>query len=702
MKSILTIFTLIVTCLAPLPAAEQESHDQLDVRLVAEVTAVNPGQPFYMGVLFDLEDHWHIYWKNPGDAGLQPEFDWHLPDGFSINEIEWPYPEKIMVSGLANYGYEHEVLLMAKILPPSDLQPGKQINVGVSVKWLVCREVCIPGEAHLNTTLPVSTGPVFPDDRWVQKFSDFRTRHPLVTSDWNITGSIADSLIILQIQNPDWYRSDFKELIFFPDQEEIIANAGRQAFSQKYNGYTLKIPLSDMRMTNPDSISGVLVAQEGWRGIDSEKALWINLDLAVRDTQDDSSLTGIGLALLFAFIGGIILNIMPCVLPVLSLKILGFVQQAGEDRRKVFSHGLIFTAGVVSSFVILALLLIILRGGGQELGWGFQLQSPEFIMILSAFLFLFGLNLFGVFEIGTSVMGAGQRLAGKGGWFGSFMSGVTATIVATPCTAPFMGSALGFALTQSNTISLLIFAFLGLGMAFPYLLLSAAPGLLKFVPKPGQWMESLKQFMGFLLLATVIWLIWVFGIQTDIDSVAILLVVLLGSGLGAWIIGRWTQLTLPAVRRHLLRILAIGIILSSISLGLGNISASQATGMPSQSADGIQWEQYSMEKLKSGLDQGRPVFIDFTAAWCLSCQVNERLAFGSEEVQQKLADLNFLMLKADWTNRDKNITRALAGYGRNSVPLYVIHTGPDMNKKVILPEIISPAIVLEYLEEIEK
>jgi len=454
-------------------------------------------------------------------------------------------------------------------------------------------------------------------------------------------------------------------------------------------------------MSDPDSISGILVTEEGWRGSNSEKALWINVKITNNIPGSETAISDIGIALIFAFLGGIILNIMPCVLPVLSLKILSFVQQAGEDRKKVFNHGLLYTVGVMASFLTLALVLIILRAGGEELGWGFQLQSPEFILILSAFLFLFGLNLFGVFEIGTSVMGAGQNLAGKGGWFGSFMSGVTAAVVATPCTAPFMGSALGFALTQPNSVSLLIFAALGFGMAFPYLILSSVPGLLKFVPKPGQWMESLKQFMGFLLFATVIWLIWVFGIQTDIDSVVIFLGALLGIGLGAWIIGRWAQLNLPKSKRLTARIVAITIFLVSLFLGLNNISQTGGAKRQHARIGEIQWEQYSQEKLEFALQKGRPVFIDFTAAWCLSCQVNERLAFNSEEVQAKFKQLDFVMLKADWTNRDENITRALAGYGRNSVPLYVIHSDRDLSKKMLLPEIISATIVLEYLNEMK-
>jgi len=648
-----------------------------------------------------MEDHWHIYWQNPGDAGLEPDIEWVLPPDFKIGEIIWPYPQKIMVGGLANFGYEGEVLLMAEVLPPNSIPGDSQIELKAQVEWLVCKEECIPGEASLSFTLPVSLQPPMPDDRWIEKFSNARTDHPLKITDWKISAFIRESFLILDMVKPDWDKSAIKEVTFFPIEEGILENAAEQVLKSVSTGYQLEILLNNMILTIPDSISGVLVTDQGWRGRNSEKALWINTNLASGQATDVGAFAEIILALVFAFFGGIILNIMPCVLPVLSLKILSFVQQAGEDRRKIVVHGIVFTAGVILSFLFLAALLIILRTGGEELGWGFQLQSPGFIMILSAFLFLFGLNLFGLFELGTSVMGIGQSMVSKGGWLGSFMSGVTATVVATPCTAPFMGSALGFALTQPDHVSLLIFASLGFGMAFPYLLLTLIPGLLKFIPKPGQWMESLKQFMGFLLFATVIWLIWVFGLQTNMDSVAILLAVLLGTGISAWIIGRWTQLHLAKSRRIIARIVALSIIFISMYAGFSNISIIEGASQVSENNGRINWENYSHEKVELALQKGHPVFIDFTAAWCLSCQVNERIAFSSGEVQAKLKELNFVMLKADWTNRDEKITRALAMYGRNSVPLYVIHNDADLSKKMILPEILSASIVLNAIENVK-
>jgi thiol:disulfide interchange protein DsbD len=417
-----------------------------------------------------------------------------------------------------------------------------------------------------------------------------------------------------------------------------------------------------------------------------------------------ASATGSGVislwqALLFAFLGGIILNLMPCVLPVLSLKIMGFVNQAQEEGRSPLAHGLVFTLGVLVSFWSLVGLLLGLQAGGQQLGWGFQLQSPVFLIVLSTFMFLFGLNMLGVFEIGTSLTRVNtSRLTG--GWGGSFFSGVLATVVATPCTAPFMGSALGFSLTQPPHISLLIFTFLGLGMAAPYLVLSASPALLRFVPKPGPWMETLKQVMGFLLLGTVVWLMWVLGVQAGTHAVTALAGALLLISIGAWVIGRWGSLSAAASRRTVAYLVAILLIAGGVATAVLGVRMGSPSVSETARQGSIAWQPFSPEKLAELRAADKPVFIDFTAAWCLSCQVNEQVAFSSEEVQRKFSQLGIVPLKADWTSRDGAITRALAEHGRNSVPLYVLY-GTGDQPPIILPEILSPGIVLDALKQIE-
>ncbi|MGD8778077.1 MAG: thioredoxin family protein [Ignavibacteria bacterium] len=400
-------------------------------------------------------------------------------------------------------------------------------------------------------------------------------------------------------------------------------------------------------------------------------------------------------AIAFAFLGGIILNLMPCVLPVLSLKIMGIIEQAGEAPREKLKHGLLFTFGVLVSFWILAGLLLVLRAGGEQLGWGFQLQSPGFVIVLSIFLFLFGLSMFGVFEIGTTLTAVGQGKKNRSAYMGSFTSGVLATVVATPCTAPFMGSALGFALSQPAYVSLLVFTILGLGMAAPYLVLTSIPKLLRFIPKPGAWMETMKQFMGFLLMATVLWLLWVLSLQTGSEGVIILLASLILISISGWIYGRWGNIAKEIKVRRTAQVAAALILIVALSFSLKNIEAktSETTGIYIQGT--IEWQQFSPELVEELRLENKPVFIDFTAAWCLSCQVNEEVAFGSEEVQKAFAEKGIVTLKADWTNKDETITKALAEFGRNSVPLYVYYAPGEEVK--ILPEIITAGIVLEYL-----
>lgn len=422
-------------------------------------------------------------------------------------------------------------------------------------------------------------------------------------------------------------------------------------------------------------------------------------DTSLKASNESGADESILLAILFAFIGGMILNLMPCVLPVLSLKIMGFIKQAGEEKSKLRKHGLAFTFGVLISFWALAGLLLILRAGGEYLGWGFQLQSPSFVIVLSVLLFLFGLSLFGVFEIGVTLTAVGQNTPKGSTYTGSFFSGILATIVATPCTAPFMGSALGFALSQPAYVSMLIFTALGLGMALPYVLLTSIPALLKYVPKPGAWMETFKQFMGFLMVATVLWLIWVLSLQTGAEGVLILLGSLLLVSLSGWIYGRWSVLHKSLKTRRIAQLISGLILAGALALSLMYIKPVSASTGSVHTQGLIEWQTFSPELVAQLRSEKKPVFIDFTAAWCLSCQVNEKVAFGSEEVQKAFADKGIAALKADWTNKDEVIAKELAKFGRNSVPLYVLYL-PD-KEAVLLPEILTPDIVLGYLKDLK-
>ena len=679
-----------------------ESH--VDAKLISEVVSVKPGSSFWVAVRLKMNDDWHTYWRNPGDSGLETTIDWNLPEGFSAKEINWPYPERIKEEPLMIFGYHDTIYLLTEISISENVTPGEAVFLKADVNWLECAEVCIPGQADVKVRLEVKDTSPEINDRYVETFADARSKLPLTSTDWRLRAAIKDSSIVIQAEAPDWYKDELSSVFFLPYQTDIINNIAKQPFAKLGEAYQVKVPLSKLDPQVPDTLKGILVTGNGWRGGGSENAVEIIVPLLDELTSVSSGglsgLSSIWLALLFSFLGGIILNLMPCVLPVLSIKIMGFINQANEEQSKSWQHGVMFTLGVLISFWALASILLILKAGGAQLGWGFQLQSPAFLIVLSAFMFLFGLSMFGVFEIGTSLTTVGGKTQNKSGLGGSFVSGITATIVATPCTAPFMGSALGFALTQPGWVSMLVFTFIGLGMSAPYFLLTSIPALLKFVPKPGRWMESMKQFMGFLLVATVIWLLWVLGIQVGSNVVILVLFALLITAIGGWIYGRWGHLAMPQRTRIISTVIAFVLIIGANLYALTNADKYVVTQATSGKGDGIEWEVYSEERIAEVKNSGEPIFIDFTAAWCLSCQVNEQVAFSSEEVQNKFKELGINSFKADWTSRDETITKALAKYGRNSVPLYVLYSGKTDEDPQLLPEIITPGIILEALESI--
>lgn len=708
MKLIKTLLILLLfsvtTVNAQLFGGESE---HVDAELVSEVESIQPGQPFWVALRMEMEPEWHTYWKNAGDAGMATTIDWDLPEGFSAGELKFPYLEKIVVEGVGSYGYEDVVFLLAKITPPKDLQPGKSIELKGKEDWLECKIECIPGSAELSLSLPVKQGVPGVDKKWSQKFSDTRFNLPIEKSEWEFSATKQDSQVVIQAVQPEWYEEELTNLQFFPLEGGIFDNVAKQKFVKNGNSYQVTAKFAKMQTKEPDSVKGVLVAEPGWRGAESEKAHRIDVpltkNLAAAEGGAQEAGTSVLLAIVFAFLGGIILNLMPCVLPVLSIKILGFVQQTGNDRKKIATHGFVFTAGVLVSFLVLAGVLLLLRAGGQELGWGFQLQSPVFVIILSLFLFLFGLNLFGVFEIGTSLTAVDGKVAQKEGHFGGFLSGVTATVVATPCTAPFMGSALGFAFTQPAIVTLVIFTFLALGMAFPYLMLSLFPNWIKYLPKPGKWMETLKQFMGFLLVGTVIWLLWVLGIQAGSTTIVITLAILLFASIGAWVYSKWVGFNSKRNVKIIARTVSFVLIAGSLAFGMTAVDTSppqsRNVSSSSNSKSELNWQKFSPEKVKELKASGKPFFIDFTAAWCLTCQVNEKVALTSSEVVQMFPEKDIVALKADWTSRDETITRALAEYGRNSVPVYVLYKG-NGEKPEILPEVLTPKVVLNAIENI--
>lgn len=684
-------------------AATPVRHGEVSVELVSEVESVHPGQPLWVALRFEVSPGWHINWRNAGDAGLPPTVAWDLPPGYSAGEIQWPFPERLIVDPLASYGYQGKVLLPVQIVPP-DSASGP-LTLRAKVDWLVCRNSCIPGSAQVELVLPVSNSAPSTDSRWHTEFADTRFHLPLSSSDWTTRARLSSESIEFTLTPPTWWEGDPGDVFFLPYASDLISNNAPQHFIRRDDRYALSVVRARNNPKSPERIRGILVSSTGWRGSGSEQAL--EVDAGLEETPAFPAVASSALharaiwqPLLFAFLGGLILNLMPCVLPVLSIKVLSLVQQTGQSGRARYGHGLLYAGGVVVSFWILSGLLLALRSAGQGLGWGFQLQSPAFVVVISGLFFLLGLSLFGVFEIGTALMGLGAGSSARGGAFGAFNSGVLAVIVATPCTAPFMGSALGFALTQPAALSLLVFTALGLGLALPYVVLTWSPVLLRFVPRPGAWMETLKQLMGFLLMATVVWLAWVLGNQTGPQGVAVLLSMLLALAIAAWIWGRWGTVTRSGRSRLWAFVSSLILVVSAVGWGLKGVDL--FGGNPARAAaSDTEWLPYNETALAQLVSNGTPVLVDFTADWCLSCKVNEQVALAAGPVRRRVRELGVVLMKADWTLRNEEISGALARFGRSSVPLYVLYSGGRLEDFKILPEILTPGIVLDALNVLE-
>ena len=683
--------------------------EYVTAELVSETVSIQPGSSFWVGLHLSMEEHWHTYWKNPGDSGLGTSLTWDLPNGFEAGPIVWPTPQRIPLEPLMSYAYEGEILLMVRIDAPASLEVGEAVDLRVRSDWLACKESCIPGGADLELRLATTSGRPEMDSTWAPRFSEARNNLPLEGVAWPTSLSRVEDHLLLEVSLPSGSRVKPEDVYFFAFEEAVIEPSAPQPAAVQDGILKLTLTPSSYAEGPTDEISGVLYSSSGFgapvpgNAVEIEGVIGtagtVELPVVGDATPQSSESVSLPFALGMAFLGGLILNLMPCVFPVLSIKILSFVQQAGEDRRRILRHGLVFALGVLASFWVLAGLLIALRAGGRQLGWGYQLQSPFFIILIAAVLFLLSLSLLGVFEIGGSLIGVGGGKGGSG-YGGSFFTGVLATIVATPCTAPFMGSALAYALTQPAVVSLSVFTTLGLGMAAPYLILSASPGLLRFLPRPGAWMETFKQFMAFPLLATLIWLTWVLGLQVGMDGLLRFLFGLLILGMAAWVFGRWNQPVKAAGIRVAAQLIAVGLLGTGIYVASAGTKMSAGAVVPAGGHDpeGIAWVQFSPDRLRELTDSGQPVFLDFTAAWCLTCKANELVTFRSEEVISAFRERDIVPMKADWTNRNPEITEALARFGRTGVPLYVYFAG-DGAEPVLLPQIINPGIVVGALRD---
>ncbi len=660
-------------------AAESEvvETDHVKSQLISSVTAIEPGKPFDVALRFEIDEHWHTYYKNPGDSGLATSIDWELPKGFTASEIFWPYPQRLPFGPLTNFGYEGTVLHLVTITPPASLESGKSVTLKAEASWLVCEEICIPGSGNYELRLDVAETAV--TSTWNDRISEQRQKLP--TQRDSHFARTDDRLLIL-VPNINQH----SQLVFFPDEEGLIDNTGQQLLTPSDKHVLLTVPLAENAKL-PEILEGIIVATDETTPFDGKSSARISAQTGDIELIPTNTTSGFLPTLLLGFIGGLILNLMPCVFPVLGIKVMGFVQQAGEDRKKVVAHGLTFTAGVLVSFWTLAGVLLALRAGGQELGWGFQLQSPSFVFALMVFLFAFGLNLAGVFEFGTSAVGVGSKLTGSGALSGSFFSGVLATVVATPCAAPFLAPALGAALSLPAPSSLMLFTSIALGLAAPYLILSLKPELTHFLPKPGAWMETFKQAMAFPLFGTAAYLLWVLDGQVGENQLLRIFFALAGIGLALWIYGRWST----PVRSDLSR--KVGTIVAGVVL-LGTL----VYAWPQTKVATLEWQPWSKSLEQSLIEDDRIVYVDFTARWCATCQTNKALVFSNPQVIETFKEQNIATLKADWTNQDPEITKELARYNRSAVPFNLIYR-PGESEPTILPELLTPGIVLEALKD---
>lgn len=695
--SCLTIILLGFVFAASDAPAARVAH--VEARLIAEVDAAVPGQSVRVAVHLEMDPHWHTYWKNPGDiAGLATQVEWILPPGVSAGELAWPVPQRFETGGLVNYGYEGETVLIATLSLPLDAQD--PIKLTARLSWLACEEqgLCVPGDTQLSLTLPIVAGRAVPGEAWAGRVAPLLSRLPQPADDWTLRAEeLADAYVLSMAPPRDDVDPFLASVAYYPLDREVVDTARPIAVDVVDGAYRLQIPKYSAPEEAVTRLAGVVASDRPLRASDPATAIAIDVSL-VESTPNAATggapsqsraRLGVGKSILFAFLGGLILNLMPCVFPVIALKILGFVNQAGTEPRKVWQHGLTFAAGVVISFWVLAAVLLAIKTSVPSTGWGFQLKSPTFVVCMAYLFFLLGLSLFGVFEMGTTLTGVGAGAQSKHGLAGSFMSGILATLVATPCSGPFMAPAIGFALTQPVTTVFLTFSALGLGMAAPYLVLSRFPGWLNALPRPGRWMETLKQFMGFLLVAFTLFLVWVYAALRGVDGLSGLLTGLLLVGVGAWIFGRWGRISNARATRFVAALAATALIV---------VALVTAIRRPPPSA----WTPYSAALVEDLRREGTPVFVDFTAKWCGTCISNKKLVLNTRKIQDAFRDAGVRLIVADWTDHDPEISAALEVFGRRSVPLYVLYAGAANHEPIILSELLTPAIVRNALKDLPR
>ncbi|MCX7368309.1 MAG: protein-disulfide reductase DsbD family protein [Alphaproteobacteria bacterium] len=674
MRALIALLAILILPWLPAQALESAAQEspRARVTLVADHLAIAPGQAFQLGLRIRLAPRWHSYWRHAGDAGAPTEINLTLPEGTQAGPIAWPTPQAIPFGPLMSFGYYGEVVLPMQITPPAGLRARDVFSISAQATWLVCDDVCIPEEGSFRLDLPVAAeAQANPDLAPLFAAAAAALPRP---SPWQASATIQGDALRLRLTGPGLGRESLKEALFIPGTGGLLDHAAPQRLSHGADWLELTLRRAD-RPENHATLEGVLLlTDQGGRRL--------GYDIAA-PLLTGAAFLPLWQALIFALIGGVILNLMPCVFPVLAMKAMALARLGGAARGAVRLEAAAYTAGAVVSFTALAGLLLALRGAGMALGWGFQFTSPVFVLAIAWLMLAVGLNLSGVFALGGPI-GAGGHIAARGGFLGSFATGALAVLVASPCTAPFMAAAIGAALVMPAPATLAVFAALGLGLAAPTLILALAPGLTRLLPRPGPWMEKLRRIMAWPMYGAALWLVWVLWAQSGWPGVALALVGGLGLGLGAWTFGRAQR----EGRRRLGPVLAALALLLALPFGL-----TAAPPPPTASDTAESWNPARVEALRA---EGKGVFLNVTAAWCITCQVNERIALRRDAVQAAMAARGIVYLKADWTRGDPAITALLRSHGREGVPLYLFWP-PGGGEAVILPEVLTEAMVLRQI-----
>lgn len=672
-------------------AAAQDSvkTGNVTAQLVSERIALTPGRTAWLALHFTIRPGWHTYWLNPGDAGEKTEIAWTLPPGFAAGAIQWPAPQRLVEPGnIAVYGYTETATHLVQVTVPPDVKPGERVTIAAEARWLVCEKICLPEEGKFSLSLPVQAGPggneAPVEGRWSDVFDQARAALPK-PSPWPARYQLSGRTLMLRVEGAVLDASRLASIEFFPASTGAVMAAAPQSIRHDAKGFTLTVEATS-KTAALKTLDGVLVVKEKLDSGTVTQAFALTATPGAVADSGASSLS-LGLVLLMALAGGLILNLMPCVFPVLSMKALSFAAHGGGRMGR---HGLAYTAGVLALFGTIGALLVALQGAGAEIGWGFQLQEPLFVLLMAYLMFAIGLNLSGLFEIGGGFMGAGGRLASREGLSGAFFTGALAAVVATPCTAPFMGAAIGYAVAQPAPVAIAIMLTLGLGMALPFLVLSYSPGLLRRLPRPGPWMVRFRQLLAFPMYATAAWLVWVLSLQAGDGALLAALAgaILIAFGLWLWQAGRHGS----GRGRQIAMALAV------LALaGAGGLAfwAERGAAAPQTASADDRWTPFDAAKLDALRRDGKPVFVNFTAAWCVTCLVNEKMVLRGDAVWAAMKKKGIVAMKADWTRRDGAITRALAALGRNGVPVYVLYA--PTGEPVLLPQILTEQAVLAEL-----